>query len=70
MTSRHSLVTAICALTERDRLKAINADLLVALEFYADPDIVIGRIIDGKIVAEPENNETALAAITKAKLSK
>ena len=51
---------------EHGRLKAINADLLAALEFYANPDIVIGRIIDGKIVAEPENNETARAAIAKA----
>ncbi len=32
MTNHHSLITAICALTERDRLRAVNADLLAALE--------------------------------------
>lgn len=40
------------------------AALRGALEFYADPDIVIGRIVDGKIDAQPNGNSVARAALT------
>ena len=52
---------------ERYRLKAINAELLAALEYYADQDIVIGHIIEGKIVASDDHGHRARAAIAKAK---
>ncbi len=37
--------------------------LRVALKYYADPEIVIGRIVDGKIVGDSNGGETARTAL-------
>ena len=53
---RHSAVAA----------EALSRDMRVALEFYADPELIIGHIVDGKIVADMNGNAKASAALKKA----
>ena len=66
----HLIAAAPETAAERDRLKAINTELLAALEYYAGQNIVIGHIIEGKIVASDAHGHRARAAIAKAKPNK
>ncbi len=47
-------------------LIAAAPDLLAALEFYTHDDIVIGRIVYGKVVCELDGDVPARAAVKKA----
>ena len=45
----------------------LEAGPYAALEFYADPEIVIGHIVDGKIVASDDHGQRARTALAGAR---